>query len=143
MKQQTKTTKIIAYFKANPNAKIKDVAAKFKASMPTVYLARKEALADWKVVAAVTSNTPIKEAVADKPSPRANEQQYGGDHYINMGVQPWKAMEAWMSPEAFAGFLRGNAIKYLARADKKGGVEDLKKARHYLDKLIEVKGDNA
>ena len=35
------------------------------------------------------------------------------------------------------GFLRGNAIKYLARCDDKGGLEDLKKARHYLDKLIE------
>jgi hypothetical protein len=43
-----------------------------------------------------------------------------------------------MSTEAFAGFLRGNAIKYLARCDKKGGVEDLRKARHYLDKLIEL-----
>ena len=31
----------------------------------------------------------------------------------------------------------GNAIKYLARCDDKGGLEDLKKARHYLDKLIE------
>lgn len=143
MKRQTKTSKIIAHFKANPKAKSREVATKFKASMPTVYLARKEALSDWKVVATATSNTPIKEAVAAKPNPRANEQQYGGDHYINMGVQPWKAMEAWMTPEAFAGFLRGNAIKYLARADKKGGVEDLKKARHYLDKLIEVKGDNA
>jgi hypothetical protein len=69
---------------------------------------------------------------------QADEQQYGGDHYKEMSVQPWKAMEAWMSTEAFAGFLRGNAIKYLARTDKKGGVEDLKKARHYLDKLIEV-----
>jgi hypothetical protein len=75
-------------------------------------------------------------------SNQANAQQYGGDHYVNMGVQPWKAMEAWMSTEAFAGFLRGNAIKYLARADKKGGVEDLKKARHYLDKLLEVLGGN-
>lgn len=42
-----------------------------------------------------------------------------------------------MTRDQFAGFLRGNAIKYLARCDDKGGVEDLKKARHYLDKLIE------
>ena len=40
-----------------------------------------------------------------------------------------------MSKEEFNGFLRGNVIKYIAR--DKGGVEDLKKARHYLDKLIE------
>jgi len=67
----------------------------------------------------------------------ANDMQVGGDHYKQQAVQPWTAMEAWMTPEAFMGFLRGNAIKYLARCDKKGGVEDLKKAQHYVAKLIE------
>lgn len=43
-----------------------------------------------------------------------------------------------MTKEQFSGFLRGNSIKYLARCDDKGGIEDLKKARHYLDKLIEI-----
>lgn len=33
-------------------------------------------------------------------------------------------------------FLRGNAIKYLWRADHKGGIEDLKKARWYIDREI-------
>lgn len=47
-------------------------------------------------------------------------------------------MRAWMTDQEFAGFLRGNAIKYLARYKDKGGVEDLRKARHYLDKLIEL-----
>jgi hypothetical protein len=160
MKAQTKKSKMIAFFKANPNAKPKDAAAKFKVAMPTIYAIRKQALAgsDWKTAAIMTSNKSVaidEVAVLDQnaanlvyqaslgknrfqESNKANAQQYGGDHYINMGVQPWKAMEAWMSTEAFAGFLRGNAIKYLARADKKGGVEDLKKARHYLDKLLEV-----
>lgn len=68
----------------------------------------------------------------------ANAVQVGGDHYKKQKVQPWDAMEAWMTKEAFCGFLRGNAIKYTARCDAKGGIEDLKKARHYLDKLIEV-----
>ena len=68
----------------------------------------------------------------------ANDVQVGGDHYRSKSIQPWDAMAVWMTPEQFAGFLRGNAIKYLARCDDKGGVEDLKKARHYLDKLIEV-----
>jgi hypothetical protein len=52
-------------------------------------------------------------------------------------------MEAWMSHEAFLGFLQGNAIKYLARWKDKGGIEDLRKARHYLDKLIEVETNQA
>lgn len=68
----------------------------------------------------------------------ANDMQVGGHHYKQLVVQPWAAMESWMTPEAFMGFLRGNAIKYLARCDQKGGVEDLKKAQHYICKLIEV-----
>jgi hypothetical protein len=59
----------------------------------------------------------------------------GGDHYLKLSIQPWEAMQAWMSREEFIGFLRGNVIKYVAR--EKNPVEDLKKARHYLDRLIE------
>ena len=68
----------------------------------------------------------------------ADDIQVGGNHYKTLAVQPWAAMEAWMTPEAFMGFLRGNAIKYLARCDQKGGMEDLRKAQHYVTKLIEV-----
>ena len=69
--------------------------------------------------------------------PKADKKQVGGDHYMNMGLQPWKAMKAWMSEEEFKGFLRGNIIKYVARCWDKNGVEDLNKAMHYLEKLIE------
>jgi Protein of unknwon function (DUF3310) len=68
----------------------------------------------------------------------ANARQVGGAHYVSQAIQPWDAMQAWMSPAEFAGFLRGNAIKYIARCNVKGGREDLEKARHYLDKLLEV-----
>jgi hypothetical protein len=72
-----------------------------------------------------------------------SKHQVGGDHYISLSVQPWDAMRSWMTGEQFQGFLRGNVIKYVSRAqslDKsgKGGVEDLRKARHYLDELIEL-----
>jgi len=67
----------------------------------------------------------------------SDRKQVGGDHYLNMGVQPWKAMESWMSNEEFIGYLRGNIIKYVARCWEKNGVEDLRKAAHYLDKLIQ------
>lgn len=65
-----------------------------------------------------------------------NNSQIGGTHY-QKDIQPWDAMEAWMSKDAFQGFLQGNAIKYLARWKDKGGVEDLQKAQHYIQKLIE------
>jgi hypothetical protein len=78
----------------------------------------------------------------------SDKHQVGGDHYINLSVQPWDAMRSWMTEEQFIGFLRGNVIEYVARAQDmrlsgKGGVEDLRKAQHCLGKLIEmVEGDN-
>jgi hypothetical protein len=75
---------------------------------------------------------------------KAGSYQIGGDHYIEMAVQPWAAMQAWMSEAEFAGFLRGNAIKYLARAGRKGDeLQDLQKAMHYLEKLVELKQKGA
>lgn len=69
----------------------------------------------------------------------ARNTQIGGDHYASKPIQPWDAMAAWLTPEEFQGFLRGNAIKYLARAGSKCPArEDIAKARHYLDKLLEV-----
>jgi len=62
--------------------------------------------------------------------------QVGGDHYTSKAVQPWDAMEAWMSAEAFAGYLQGNCIKYISRYRDKNGTEDLHKALHYLAKLV-------
>jgi Protein of unknwon function (DUF3310) len=68
----------------------------------------------------------------------ANKIQIGGSHYRSKKIQPWDAMEVWMSKEEFVGYLRGNVIKYAARCNEKGGVEDLQKAQHYLTKLLEV-----
>lgn len=68
----------------------------------------------------------------------ANNRQVAGNHYVNLDVQPWEAMEAWMSPAEFAGALRGAVIKYIARAGSKGpALQDYRKAEHYLQKLIE------
>jgi len=80
----------------------------------------------------------VKHTIEKEMNMAAEKRQVGGEHYITKHVQPWQAMESWMSKEQFVGFLRGNAIKYLARCDDKGGILDLKKARHYLDRLIEL-----
>ena len=63
----------------------------------------------------------------------ANEVQVGGDHYESQEIQPWDYIVA-----NNLGFLEGNVVKYVTRHTKKNGLEDLNKARHYLDKLIEV-----
>jgi len=138
--KKSKSLKVTEYFLANPNAVPKVVGAKFKMAMPQVYGIRKRVLSGSMLGDIV--NPQITDAVTQfKPSDRADDLQIGGDHYKNMGVQPWKAMESWLTPEQFAGFLRGNAIKYLARCDVKGGLDDIKKARHYIDKLVEVSDD--
>jgi len=76
--------------------------------------------------------------------PQADSTQVGGRHYTDLEIQPWHAMQAWMTAEEFRGFLLGNAIKYLARTGAKGDeAEDLRKARHYIDKLLEVIADES
>lgn len=61
-------------------------------------------------------------------------------HYTNNdgGIECIEAIEASLSLEAFKGFLKGNAMKYLWRYDRKNGVEDLKKAEWYLDRLVAI-----
>jgi len=48
------------------------------------------------------------------------------------------AIRAALGPEGFAAFCRGNVIKYNFRCDHKGGIQDVEKARWYLDKLIDT-----
>ena len=63
----------------------------------------------------------------------ANEEQHGGRHYITKPIQPWDYIIANQM-----GYLEGNIIKYISRYKDKGGIDDLIKASHYLEKLIEV-----
>lgn len=67
-----------------------------------------------------------------------NSRQVGGDHYKGKVVQPWDFIAA-----NELGFFEGNVVKYVTRWKDKGGVQDLHKARHYLDKLIEVADDGS
>lgn len=63
----------------------------------------------------------------------ANAVQVGGGHYKGKAIQPWDYIVA-----NELGYLEGNVVKYVSRWKDKNGVEDLKKAMHYLQKLIEV-----
>ena len=58
-------------------------------------------------------------------------------HYTGAGIECIEAIKASMTPDALAGYLKGNVQKYLWRYEKKvNPIEDLKKARWYLDYLI-------
>jgi|TARA_R110002072_G_scaffold233853_1_gene391501 hypothetical protein len=59
------------------------------------------------------------------------------EHYNKAGVETIDALEA-MLVDGFDYYLQGNIVKYLWRFRHKNGVEDLKKAQWYLNKLIEV-----
>lgn len=77
----------------------------------------------------------------DAPAFSALEMQVGGTHYRDMDIQPWEAMEAWLTPEEYRGYHKGVVIAYLAREREKGGMQDIKKAAHHLQRLIELQGE--
>lgn len=62
------------------------------------------------------------------------QQAPNSTHYKQCVIEPIQYIEA-----NNIGFHAGNVIKYVTRAEKKDGIEDLKKARWYLDRLIELK----
>lgn len=63
----------------------------------------------------------------------AIDRQEGGTHYKDMPIQPFQYIHANGIP-----FAEGCVIKYVSRWRVKNGLDDLKKARHFLDLLIEA-----
>lgn len=63
----------------------------------------------------------------------ALSEQVGGSHYKGMVIQPVEFIH-----KNGIGFCEGAAIKYLCRWKQKNGVEDLKKAKHFIEMLIEM-----
>ena len=59
-------------------------------------------------------------------------KQIGGSHYKDMAVQPSEFIN-----KNKLQFAEGNAIKYICRHAHKGEVQDLEKAKHYIDMIIE------
>lgn len=69
---------------------------------------------------------------------RANDTQYGGDHYKKMQVQPWDIVDEWPI-EQQVGYHRGGALKYIMRMGTKDErLQEAKKAMHYVQKLVEI-----
>lgn len=59
-------------------------------------------------------------------------KQVGGSHYKNKGIQP---IEYILSNDL--GFCEGNVVKYITRYKEKNGIDDLEKAKHYIEFLID------
>ena len=69
----------------------------------------------------------------------ARKHQVGGDHYKNLTIKPTEYIMANK-----LNWCEGNAVKYVTRHRVKGeGLQDLLKARHYINLLIEIEyGEN-
>lgn len=63
----------------------------------------------------------------------ALSQQHGGDHYKDKAIQPVEYIHA-----NGLGYCEGNVVKYITRWRNKNGMEDLYKAKHYIELLIEL-----
>ncbi len=69
----------------------------------------------------------------NKTTQSALSQQVGGTHYKQGVIQPIEFIIA-----NDLSFIQGNVIKYIFRYKSKGGLDDLRKAQHYLELLIET-----
>jgi len=64
---------------------------------------------------------------------KSYKKQVGGNHYKKYKIQPVEFMV-----KNNIGFVEGNIIKYILRFKEKGGVQDLLKAKHYIELLIDT-----
>lgn len=78
----------------------------------------------------------LKTPNTDRPTGARNalERQVGGSHYRESSIQPVEYIESNR-----LGFCEGNVIKYVTRHQHKGGRQDLEKAKHYIELLIEMR----
>ncbi|TXH54315.1 MAG: DUF3310 domain-containing protein [Desulfurellales bacterium] len=79
----------------------------------------------------VTLDEAARRPTLNRLGDSANARQVGGDHYAKP-IQHWDYVIAQN-----LGYFEGQITKYVSRWRDKNGLEDLHKARHFLDKLIE------
>lgn len=79
----------------------------------------------------------LTRAILDKTPPMRTEDNVNHpSHYTQGGIECIEAIKASMTASEFRGYLKGNAMKYMWRYQLKNGVEDLRKAQWYLNRLI-------
>ena len=83
--------------------------------------------------------------IVDKEEKSKNEPDSVNhpSHYETGKFECIEVMEEALGRDVVKGFCIGNAFKYLYRAKRKNGLEDLKKARWYLDRVISMEDEDA
>lgn len=66
---------------------------------------------------------------------KANDRQVGGSHYKTAQQEHWDRV--W---DLGLDYFQGQITKYVERWKEKNGVQDLEKARHFIEKYIELQG---
>jgi hypothetical protein len=140
----SKRQEIIEYITANPTAKAAAVAYLFGTSAQVVYQIKSDA-----GLSKPRTNKTAKPKAAKKAAPRkARAKQVTVEieevdevnhppHYLVGGIEVIDYIKAKLTPEEFRGYLKGNVIKYISRADHKNGIVDWNKADWYVDRYVE------
>lgn len=150
MKKKTHIQRILAYKRKHPNAKASEIAVALNLKnvqqvYQNLYLYRKKQDGQYRdFFKNLPPHIEVQPEAEPVPEPKsitallkerlasANAVQVGGDHYKTKAIQPWDYISA-----NGLGYFEGNIVKYVSRWRDKGGVADLEKAAHYLQKLIE------
>lgn len=137
------------YYNGNPNATPVEVAKKFNTTYQVAYMVRREMqkktpkakslTGKFKRVALFSSNESVLDTINPecvKPEEPKSDPVNHPEHYKVGGVETIDFIEA----KALSYHL-GNAVKYITRADHKGNrLQDLQKAKWYIDRAIEKAG---
>jgi hypothetical protein len=81
---------------------------------------------------------PVPWATKEEPPVIQEDTVNHPSHYTDGGIECIEAIESALTSEEYRGYLKGNIQKYVWRERHKGGTESLKKARWYLDRLIQL-----
>ena len=127
-KKYNKAVDILAFLRDNPTIRTIVAAQKFGISVASVYRYRVMLRSNPNIVLHLVPDMEVKgneEDMVNSPS-----------HYTDGGIETIDFIKAKLTDEEFAGYLKGNVIKYVTRADLKGNrSQDLAKAKWYLDRL--------
>ncbi len=100
-------------------------------------LAKLDSSQDLKLSIQILDDQPEAQVI-DPPILNSGDMVNNPSHYTTGGIECIDAMQAMLSRDEFIGYLRGNVFKYQWRYQHKNGIEDLKKAQWYANRLIEL-----
>jgi len=118
-KYKTKIEAVLDMLKGGQT--VKQIKSRMLVSDSYIYLAKKQ----LKEAGGVLELVELAPDLVNSPA-----------HYTYGGIETIDFIKAKLTDEEFAGYLKGNVIKYLTRADLKGNpAQDLAKAKWYMDRL--------